>query len=67
MEKSKEKPTVQLVGENGNIYNLMAICSRALKNVGMENEAKEMCNKITTTAKSYSEALGILMEYCDVE
>jgi hypothetical protein len=67
MENSKKKPTAKLVGENGNIYNLINICYRALKDVGMENEAKEMRDKITKTAKSYNEALSILMDYCDVE
>jgi len=67
MENEKQKPKVKLVGENGNVFNLMAICSRALKNAGMENEAKEMTEKIKTTAKSYNEAITIMMNYCEVE
>ena len=60
-----EKPKCKLVGENGNIYNLMGIASRALKRNGQEEDAKEMCNKITTEAKSYEEALCILMDYVE--
>ena len=60
-----EKPKCKLVGE-GNIYNLMGIASRALKKNGLEEEAKEMFNKITTEAKSYNEALCIIMDYVDV-
>jgi N-formylglutamate amidohydrolase len=67
MGDAKGKPTVKLVGENGNVFNLMDICSRALKNAGQKEEAKEMCEKITHTAKSYHEALAIMMEYCNVE
>jgi N-formylglutamate amidohydrolase len=67
MENEKQKPKVKLIGENGNVFNLMAICSRALKNAGMENEAKEMTEKIKTTAKSYHEAIAIMMNYCEVE
>ena len=62
-----EKPKAKLVGENGNVFNLMGICSRALKEAGLQDKAKEMTNKITTSAKSYDEALQIMMEYCDVE
>ena len=64
MEKSK--PKVKLVGESGNVFNLMGICSRALKNVGMKGESKEMCNRVFKCG-SYEEALVIMMEYCDVE
>lgn len=60
-----EKSKCKLVGENGNIYNLMGIASRALKRNGQEEDAKEMCNKITTEAKSYEEALCILMDYVE--
>jgi len=62
-----KKPRVKLTGENGNVFNLMAICTRALKNAKMYAEAKEMTEKITKTAKCYDEALSIMMEYCDVE
>ena len=61
MNKS-EKPKCKLLGEDGNIYNLMGIASRTLKKNGLE----EMFNKITTEAKSYDEALCIIMDYVDV-
>jgi hypothetical protein len=60
------KPRVKLVGENGNVFNLMAICSRALKDVGMKDESKEMCDKIMKCG-SYHKAIAIMMDYCDVE
>ena len=62
----KTKPRVKLVGENGNVFNLMSICSRALKDVGMKDESKEMSSKIFKCG-SYHEALSIMMDYCDVE
>jgi hypothetical protein len=64
--ENEKKPKVKLVGENGNVFNLMGICSRALKNAGQSEKAKEMCKKITSS-KSYNEALSIMMEYCEVE
>ncbi len=61
------KPKCKLIGEDGNIFNLMGIASRVLKSAGMKTEAEEMIKKITTEAKSYDEALGIIMKYVDVE
>lgn len=61
------KPTAQLVGENGNIYNLLAIASKALKGAGLDDQAKEMRNKVFSEARSYDEALRIIMEYVEVE
>ena len=60
------KPEAQLIGQNGNIFNIMAIASRSLKEVGKEKEAEEMRDRITSTAESYDEALRIIMEYVEV-
>ncbi len=62
-----EKPECKLVGENGNIFNLMGVASRTLKNAGQVENAKEMCNKITSQAKSYEEALVLISEYVEIE
>ena len=61
------KPRCRLIGENGNIFNLMGIVSRTLKEAGEPEKAEEMIRRITSDAKSYDEALAILMEYVDVE
>lgn len=61
-----EKPPCELVGKNGNIFSLMGIASRTLKEHGQREKASEMCDRIQTEAKSYDEALCILMEYVDV-
>lgn len=60
------KPTVTFTGENGNIYNLLGIASRALKKVSQRDKATEMCNRVTKS-KSYDEALLIIMEYVEVD
>ena len=62
-----EKPKCKLVGENGNIFNLMGIASRALRSAGQPEKAKDMCRRITTQAKSYEEALVVISEYVEVE
>jgi hypothetical protein len=61
------KPRCRLIGENGNIFNLMGIVSRTLKEAGEPEKADEMIQRITNEAKSYDEALAMLMEYVDVE
>lgn len=59
------KPKCPLIGQNGNIFNLMGIASTTLKRNGMRDEAEEMCNRITSSG-SYEEALGIIGEYVDI-
>ena len=34
-----EKPKCPLIGQNGNIFNLMGIASKTLKRNGMSNDA----------------------------
>ena len=62
----KMKPKCQLVGHDGNIFNLMGIASKALKEAGQKEKSDEMIKRITDS-KSYDEALRIIMEYVEVE
>lgn len=61
-----QKPDCPLIGQDGNIFNLMGIASRTLRQNGMPEQATEMCSRITETAGSYSEALGIIGEYVNI-
>lgn len=61
-----DKPRCKLIGENGNIYNLMSIASRTLRENDKSEQADEMFDRITKTAESYEEALAIIMEYVEV-
>ena len=58
------KPKVKLIGQNGNIYNILGIASRALKEAGYADEAKEMQTKVFAS-DSYQEALAIVLRYVD--
>ena len=58
------KPKVKLVGQNGNIYNILGIASRALKEAGYADEAKEMQTEVFAS-DSYQEALAIVLQYVD--
>ena len=60
----KVKPKVQLVGQDGNVFNLLGICTKALKRAGQHEEAKELQNRVFAS-KSYDEALVLMMEYVD--
>lgn len=59
------KPVVQLIGQDGNVFNLVGICSRALKKAGRFEEAKAMQERVFK-AGSYSEALSIMGEYVEI-
>ena len=60
-----KKPKCPLIGQDGNIFNLMGIASKTLKRNGMYDEAKEMCSRITSSG-SYDEALSIIDEYVEI-
>lgn len=60
------RPDCPLIGQDGNIFNLMGIASRTLRENGMSDQAKEMTKRITDGAQSYEEALNIIGEYVNI-
>ena len=63
-EQEIEKPLAPIVGADGNVFNLIGICSRALKTAGYHEKALEMANRVTSSG-SYEEALAIMCEYIE--
>lgn len=63
--ENKEKPNCALIGQDVNIFNLMAVASRTLRKHGMAEEADEMCDRIYD-ADSYDKALCIIGEYVNI-
>lgn len=61
-----QKLDCPLIGQNGNIFNLMGIASRTLKENGMGGQADEMKNRIMHGAVNYYEALNIIGEYVNI-
>lgn len=62
-----EKPDCELIGQDGNIFNLMGIASRTLKLNGMAEQAQEMYERITGGGcHDYYQALGIIGEYVNI-
>lgn len=59
------KPKVQLLGRDSNIFNLVGIASKELKRFGMDEKAKEMSGRVFKSG-SYHDALKIISEYCEI-
>ena len=65
MDNNRNKPDCKLIGEDGNIFNLMARAARTLRENNLSEEAKEMRERITSSG-SYDEALCIIGEYVNI-
>ena len=61
-----EKPKCQLVGIDGNVYNIIATVSNCLKRAGQKEQAKEFEER-AFKAESYNAVLVLCLEYVDVE
>ena len=60
-----KKPKVQLTGEDGNVFSIIGRVSKALKQNGQGDKAKEFSTK-AMHADSYESVLRLAMEYCEV-
>jgi hypothetical protein len=67
------KPTIKLLGEDGNIFNLLGIAKRRFRelnredpNAGWDDKWKEFLDKVQSS-EDYSLALAVFMDYFDVE
>ncbi len=45
-ENKQSKPDCPLIGQDGNIFNLVGIAAKTLKRNGMSTEATEMTEKV---------------------
>lgn len=64
-QQEQEKPNCALIGQDGNIFNLVGIASRTLRRCGMAEQAKEMTDRVFASG-SYNEALCIIGEYVNI-
>lgn len=62
MNEDFEKVDAKIIGADGNVYNLLAICQRALRENGYKKEADELFKRVTNS-ESYDMALNIMQEY----
>ena len=54
--------TVELIGQNGNIFNLIGICTH-----GVNRDERDKFVDEVTHAGSYVEALAVIMRWVNVE
>ncbi len=64
-KQERVKPDCPLIGADGNIWNLIGIASRTLREHDMEEEANQMFHRITQ-CQSYDSALSILGDYVNI-
>ena len=60
------KCKIELIGQDGNIFNLVGLTAKSLRKAGYVDEAKEMTTKVFES-ESYDAALMVIMDYVEVE
>lgn len=65
-EQVPQKPKMELLGQDGNIFGIMGRASRLLKRAGQHEQADEMISRVTACG-SYDKALNIISEYVETE
>lgn len=63
---TETKPVAKLLGQNGNVFNLMAICIRAMRKAGYNQTQVHNFRHEVMDSGSYDEALQIMMKWCEV-
>lgn len=60
------KPTVKLVGEDGDVFAIIGRVSKALRHAGLAKEAEEFSSK-AMRSESYAAVLRLCEDYVEVE
>lgn len=61
-----QKPKMELVGQDGNIFAILGRAGRLLRQNGMADQVQEMNARVYDSG-SYYEALNIISEYVETE
>ncbi len=61
----QKRPDCELVGNNGNIYFILGMAARTLRENNLADQAKEMLSRAHQSG-GYYEALGIVAEYVNI-
>ena len=61
------KPTVKLIGEDSNIFNLMLIAHSTFVKAGMKSVAIAVSARVKSDATNHDEELSIIREFAEVE
>ena len=65
-EPMPQKPKMELLGQDGNIFGILGRASQLLKRAGQDEQANEMFSRVTSCG-DYYQALNIISEYVDTE
>lgn len=60
-----EKPTVKLVGEDGNAFSILARVRKVLRENGLEDKIEEFTEE--ATSGDYDHLLQTVCKYCEAE
>ncbi len=63
---SPAKPSMELLGHDGNIFSIMGHAAKLLRRAGMAEQSEEMVERVTACG-DYYKALHIISEYVDTE
>lgn len=66
LKQPKTNVVVELIGEDGNIFNLAGKVSKALKRNGYREYAKELQHELFKQ-ESYGDALNLINDYVEVK
>ena len=58
--------TIELVGQNGNAFNILGICLRAMRRAGLSKEEQDAF-QAEATSGNYDHLLATCMEWFEVE
>ena len=64
-----DKPQCKLIGENGNVFNLIGITKKTLRRAGLKGQMKRFdkeLSDITCNGGSYDDVLGLIQRYVEV-
>ena len=65
MKELDYKPKVKLIGEDGNVFIVMAKAKKALKDAGADEELLKRFFEEATSG-DYTHVLATIMKYCEV-
>jgi hypothetical protein len=60
-----DKPKCKMIGEDGNVFNIIGLVSKALKRAGQPEKAKEFCEQ-AFASESYGAVLTMADEYVEI-
>lgn len=62
----QQRPKMELIGQDGNIFSILGRASRLLKENGQPEQAREMCSRVCQS-DNYYKALNVISEYVETE